>query len=152
MKQRRTSFLKLAFFIIVIPILSLFIFFLPRIMSSLVDVIPVPGYLKYIWLTALHAAWIPFLFALYHTIKLLININRDKAFTELSVRALKNIKYSTITISGLYVISMPLLFLLAEGDDAPGIILFSLIVILATAVSAAFAASLQKRYYTNKIS
>ncbi|MBE6069533.1 MAG: DUF2975 domain-containing protein [Clostridium lundense] len=152
MKQRTTFLLKLAIFVIVIPILSLFIFILPRIMSGLAEVIPVPAYLQYPGLIALHAAWIPFLFALYHTIRLLININRDKAFSKVSVKALKNIKCSAITICGLYVISMPLLFLLADGDDAPGIILFALLVIFAMVMSSVFAASLEKRYHSNKIS
>jgi hypothetical protein len=152
MKQRITFILKSAFFLIVTLILSLFIFGLPRIMSGLSEVIPVPAYLRYPGLIALYAAMIPFLFGLYQILRLFININKNKAFSELSVRTLKNIKYCSSTISVLYIISLPLLFILADKDDAPGILLFGLIVIFFNGVGAVFASVFKKRYYSNKIS
>jgi hypothetical protein len=145
MKQKTTFFLKLALFLIVIPILSFFIFMLPGVTTGLTQVIEVSPYLQYFGFIGLYGAVTPFLVAVYQTIKLLININKDKAFSELSLKALKNIKYCAITISALYVLGMPLLFLMADADDAPGIILFVLIVILAGGVTAAFATVIEKR-------
>jgi hypothetical protein len=92
----------------------------------------------------MYAAMIPFFFALYKTLKLLSYIDKNEAFSELSVKALKNIKYCAITISILYVIEMPFLYLLTKVDDAPGI-LIGVIVIFASMVIAVFAAVLQKR-------
>jgi len=44
----------------------------------------------------------------------------------------------------LYVVGMPLFYLIAEMDDAPGIILIGLVMIFAALVIAVFAAVLQK--------
>lgn len=62
----------------------------------------------------------------------------------MSVRVLKKIKYCAITISCLYVVGMPLFYLMAERDNAPGIIVIGLITIFASMVIAVFAAVLQK--------
>lgn len=151
MKKGTSIILKLALFLILIPVIGFFIVVLPRIITGLSEVFPVSAYVRYPGLMALYAAVIPFLFALYETIKLFININKEKAFSEAAVKTLKNIKYSAITISILYVIAMPLLFLMGDADDAPGVILFSLIIILTTFVSAVFASVFEKRCYENKI-
>jgi hypothetical protein len=145
MKQGTKFFLIAAGFIIVIPILGFFIFALPMIITGLSRVFPVSPYLQYFGFIGLYGAVTPFLVALYLALKLLINIKKDKAFSESSLMALKNIKYCARTISVLYVIGMPLLFLMADADDAPGVILFALIVILAGIVSALFASRFEKR-------
>ena len=100
--------------------------------------------MKYLVLIDLYATAIPFYFALYQAFKLLSYIDKNKAFSDLSVKALKNIKYCAITISILYVAGMPLFFLMADKDDAPGIIVLGLVIIFASIVIAVFAAVLQK--------
>lgn len=145
MKQKTTLFWKLALFLIVIPILGFFIFMLPWVISGLVEVFPVPPYLQYLGFIGLYGAIVPFLFALYQTIKLLSHINKTNALSQFSVMTLKNIKCSASTISALYVLGMPLIFLMADADDAPGAVLFGLFVILVTAVSAFLAAVFEKR-------
>lgn len=90
------------------------------------------------------ATAIPYYFALYQTFKLLNYIDKNNAFSELSVQALKNIKYSALAISVLYVLGMPLFYLVAERDDAPGIIIIGMIMIFASMVIAVFAAVLQR--------
>lgn len=151
MKRGTTFFLKLALLIIAIPILFFFIFLLPAVITGLTRAIPVVPYVQYIGFIGLYGAVPPFIFALYQTVKLLINNNKDKAISEVSLNTLKNIKYCASTISVLYVISMPLIFLMADADDAPGAILFGLFVILVSVVSAVSANNLEKRYQGNKI-
>lgn len=76
---------------------------------------------------------------------LILFIQRKKlAFSGLSVRALKNIKYCAVTISIFYAAGMPVFYLMAEIDDAPGIIVIGLVIIFASMVIAVFAAVLQK--------
>lgn len=87
---------------------------------------------------------IPFFIALYQTLKLLGYIDKNNAFSELSVQALKIIKYCAITISSLYAIGMPYIFFVGDKDDAPGVVAIGLIIISASAVIAVFAAVLQK--------
>lgn len=144
MKRGTTIFFK-TFFLIGIPILALFLFFLPWLASEILKMVPDLAYLQYPALIGLYAAVIPFSFALYQTFKLLSSTKKNKACTELSVNALKNIKYSAIIISVLYVIGMPILLLAAEIDDAPGMTLFGLYVIIISLLSAVFANVIQKR-------
>jgi hypothetical protein len=87
---------------------------------------------------------IPFFMALYQALKLLGHIDENKAFTELSVRSLKNIKYCAITISVLSMSVMPLIYLIADEDDAPGLMVFGLVIPFASIVVAVFAAVLEK--------
>ncbi|WP_054028670.1 DUF2975 domain-containing protein [Bacillus sp. FJAT-28004] len=144
MERGTTLFLKAAVILIGIPVLALCIFLVPEIANFAVELYPEMTYLKYLVFIDLYAAVIPFYFALYQAFKLLSYIDKIKAFSELSVRALKNIKYCAITISSLFVVGMPLFYLIAEKDDAPGIIVIGLVLIFASIVIAVFAAVLQK--------
>ncbi|MFF5396224.1 DUF2975 domain-containing protein [Peribacillus butanolivorans] len=144
MKRGTTLFLKIAVILIGIPVLALCIFLVPEIAKFAAELYPDMTYIKYLVLIDLYASAIPFYFALYQAFKLLSYIDKNKAFSELSVRALKKIKYCAITISILYVVGMPLFYLIAELDDAPGIILIGLVIIFASMVIAVFAAVLQR--------
>jgi len=87
---------------------------------------------------------IPFFFGLYQALKLLGYIDKNKAFSDLSVNALKKIKFSAVTISVMYVLGMPFIYYVGEKDDAPGVILIGLVLVAAPIVVAVFAAILQK--------
>ncbi|PKM80191.1 MAG: DUF2975 domain-containing protein [Firmicutes bacterium HGW-Firmicutes-14] len=142
MKRGTTLFLKIAVVLIGIPVLALCIFGLPWIAKE--AAVHYPAYLLYPVLIGMYAAAIPFFFALYQALKLLSYIDKNKAFSELSVKALKNIKYCAITISILYAGLIPLLIPIADADDAPGAVGFPIIIIFASSVIAVFAAVLQK--------
>lgn len=117
---------------------------MPKIANYSADIFPNTAYIKYLVLIYLYVTAIPFYFALYQAFKLLSYIDKNKAFSGLSVRALKNIKYCAVTISIFYAAGMPVFYLMAEIDDAPGIIVIGLVIIFASMVIAVFAAVLQK--------
>jgi hypothetical protein len=142
--KRETLFLKAAVFLIGLPVLALCIFVVPEIADFAVELYPDSAYMKYLVLIDLYATAIPFYFALYQAFKLLSYIDMNKAFSELSIKAIKNIKYCAITFGSLYAVGMPLYYLIAEADDAPGIILIGLAIIFASFVVTVFAAVLQK--------
>lgn len=144
MNRMSTIFLKIALVLIGIPILALCIFLVPKIANYSADIFPNIAYIKYLVFIYLYVTSIPFYFALYQAFKLLSYIDKNKAFSGLSVRALKNIKYCAITISIFYAAGMPVFYLMAEIDDAPGIIVIGLVIIFASMVIAVFAAVLQK--------
>jgi hypothetical protein len=131
------------------PILTLFIFLLPWVVSGLEEVFPVAPYLQYLGFIGLYGSIVPFLFGLYQTMKFIGKINRDEAFSQGSVGVLDNIRYSASIISALYLLGMPLLFLMAEADDAPGLVLFSLMVFGGSVVTAVFANIFKKRCSSN---
>ena len=144
MKRGTTFFLRIAVIIIGIPVLALCIFLVPEIANYAVELYPNMTYLKYLVLIGLYVTAIPFYIALYQAFKLLNYIDKNKAFSDLSVKALNTIKYCAITISILYVADLPLFYLIGDKDDAPGVILLGLVIIFASMVIAVFAAVLQK--------
>lgn len=144
MKRNSTIFLKIAVYLVGTPILAVCIYGLSRFdPNSPYWDLPELANLQYPLLIGMYVAMIPFFFALYQTLKLLSYIDKNEAFSDLAVQALKKIKYSAITISIVYVLEMPFLYLLTLADDAPGI-LIGLVVIFASIVIAVFAAVLQK--------
>ncbi|WP_436864490.1 DUF2975 domain-containing protein [Bacillus fungorum] len=144
MKQGSTLFLKTAVILMGIPVLGMCIFLVPKIGNFAAELYPDIAYIKYLVFINLYATAIPYYFALYQTFKLLNYIDKNNAFSKLSVKALKNIKYSALAISVLYVLGMPLFYLVAERDDAPGIIIIGMIMIFSSMVIAVFAAVLQR--------
>ncbi|MGD6891947.1 DUF2975 domain-containing protein [Bacillus mobilis] len=144
MKQGSTLFLKTAIILIGIPVFALCIFLIPNIGNYAAELYPDIAYIKYLILINLYATVIPFYIALYQAFKLVSYIDKSNAFSKLSVRALKKIKQCAVTISILYVLGMPLFYLVAERDDAPGIIIIGMILIFASMVIAVFAAVLQR--------
>ena len=93
MKRGTTLFLKLAVILIGIPVLALCIFLVPEIGDFAADLYPDMAYIKYFVFVDLYATAIPFFIALFQTFKVFSYIDKNKAFSELSVRSLKNIKY-----------------------------------------------------------
>jgi DNA-binding Xre family transcriptional regulator len=65
-------------------------------------------------------ASIPFFVALYHGFKLLSYVDQNKVFSESAVKAVRNIKYCAITLSGFIVLGMLYIRLFAHGEDAAG--------------------------------
>ncbi|MCR2805658.1 DUF2975 domain-containing protein [Paenibacillus soyae] len=144
MERGTTIFLKAAVILFGIPVLALCIFAVPEVANFAAELYPEHTYLKYLVFLDLYASAIPFYIALYQAFKLLTYIDKNKAFSELSVRALKNIKNCAVAVSGLHVVGLPLYYLIAEKDDAPGIILIGMVIIFAAMVIAVFAAVLQR--------
>ncbi|MDD9268465.1 DUF2975 domain-containing protein [Paenibacillus sp. GCM10023248] len=144
MKRGTTYFLKMAVILIGIPILALCIFIVPKIGNFAGELYPSIAYLKSLVLIDMYAAAIPFYFALYQAFKLVSYIDKNQAFSELSVKALKNIKYCAITISTLYLLGMPLYYLMARRVDPPIITVTGWVIIVASMVIAVFAAVLQR--------
>lgn len=144
MKNITTMFLKIAVIFLGVPILALCIFLVPELADLSTTLLPEFTVIKYFVFIVFDASAIPFYFALYQAFKLLRYIDKNKAFSDLSVKALKNIKYCAITISILHVLVLPLFYIFAEVDDAPGVIFVGLVVPFASMVISVFAAVLQK--------
>ncbi|NEY71399.1 DUF2975 domain-containing protein [Bacillus mesophilus] len=142
MKRGSTLFLKIAVFLIGTPVLALGIFGLTLLLRNPAN----PDYdqILYPIVIGMYVSVIPFFTALYQAFKLLSYIDSNEAFSERSVRSLKVIKLCAITISGVYVVIIPFVFLVAELDDAPGLVLVGGIPIFGSLVIAVFAAVLQK--------
>ncbi|WP_028563491.1 DUF2975 domain-containing protein [Paenibacillus pinihumi] len=142
MERGTTLFLKVTVFLIAIPVLALCIFGLPSIAGEAAE--HFPAYWLYPVFSIMYAAAIPFFIALYQALRLLSYIDNNNAFSELSVKALKKIKYCALAISALYIAALPFLYFMADQDDAPGILAIGFVIVFAAIVIAVFAAVLQK--------
>ncbi len=87
---------------------------------------------------------VPFFYALYQGLLLLGYIDNNTAFSDLSVKAIQNIKQCAFTISVLYAAGMPYIIYVADKDDAPGAVMMGLVFIIAPLIICVFAAVLQK--------
>ncbi len=144
MKKGSTLFLKGVLCIMGLAVLALCIFGLPSITQGIAAEFPPTAPLQEAMLFGLYLTAIPFFFALYQAFKLLNYIDKGIAFSELSVKALKWIKYSAITMTGLYLVGMPVVVLIAESDDAPGVVILGFLLACSPLIIAVFAAVLQK--------
>lgn len=141
--KKQTVFLKATLVVLALPVLALCVIGFPMLLMNVTKngwpLAPV----IYAIVALLYGTAIAYFLALYHALKLLNYIDHNIAFSFASVTALKKVKWSALTITGLYVISMPLLYMIAEYDDAPGIIIIGLVLGGAAFVVAIFATLLQ---------
>jgi len=137
MKQGSTLFLKVVIYLMGLAVLGL------CVILAGVSISGNAGMYLPVVIVALIAA-VPFFFALHQGLKLLDYIDRNTAFSDLSVRAIKNIKYSAFAISVLYAAGMPYIVYVADKDDAPGAVMIGLVFIFAPLVISVFAAVLEK--------
>ena len=147
MKRSSTLFLKVAVIFIGIPVLAACLFLLPQIANEANEAADRGSDLAFVvygLLMVMYVSAVPFYFALYQSFNLLSYIDKNQAFSQISVTALKKIKTCAIIMSGLYVVALPFVSILAEVDDAPGLIIVGMVPIFASMVIAVFAAVLQR--------
>lgn len=138
LKQGSTIFLRGVIVLIGLGVLAVCLFFLPIGLRS-----DATGLYQPIIL-GLYAAAIPFFYALHQAVRLLGNIDKNQAFSNSSIKALKLIKYCALTICGLFTAGSPCIYYAADKDDAPGVMAVGLIIIFASFVVATFTGVLQK--------
>ena len=148
MRRGSTLFLKVVIFLIAIAALAVCIFLLPDVAARDAANHPETAYLQYIFLVCAYILSIPFFVALYQAFKLLTYIDGNKAFSELSVRALRYIKYCAMTISILMVGGITTSLVIFFGEDMASIVSGGLMITFASSVVATFAAVLQKLVQT----
>jgi len=144
MKRGSTNFLRFVIFIIGIAVLALLIFALPALYKGGSEEFPAASRALLATIGILYVTAVPFFVALWQTLSILRFIDQNKAFSDLSVKALRNIKYCAIVMAGLYLACVPLLIPIAEADDAPGLVVYGAALACSPIVVAVFAAVLQR--------
>jgi len=142
MNRGSTLFLKITIFIIGLIVISLSLFWLPYAANSLAEMYPEYAHLRFPILIGIYLTVIPFFIALYHALKLLHVIEQQRAFSQISVNALKQIKYCAITISLIYIIGA--IYLITENALHPSLIVIGVTIIFASFVVSVFSDVLQK--------
>jgi hypothetical protein len=145
-KRGSTTFLKVIIILVGIAVLTLCIYWMPVLTIKDVKAHPGGDYSLYPLLVCAYGICITFSFTLYQVYKLLTYIERNNAFSELSLKSLKVIKkcaFTAIFFIVLMIISLKVISKIT-GDDAAGPISLSLMGILATSVITAIVDVLQK--------
>lgn len=146
-KRGSTTFLKVIIFLAGIAVLALCIW-LPGIAVRDARVHPDTAYFLIPFLVCAYGFCIAFSVALYQAYKILTYIEKNIAFSELSLKSLKIIKKCTFTVIFLILLGIVSLKVLAKvtvtDDDAAGPISLCLMGILATSIIAAIVDALQK--------
>lgn len=144
-KHGSTNFLKVIIFLIGIAILALCIYWLPEL--AIREPKAHPGdYSLYPILGFVYGCCITFSVALYQAFKLLTYVERNNAFSELSLKSLKVIKKCGLITIFFIVLGILTLKVIAKitGDDPAGPISLSLMSILSISIITAIVDVLQK--------
>lgn len=144
MKKGSTFFLRGVILLLALVALFLAVLILPAIYHGWDDAYPTFAYLKFPFIVGLTATIVPFFIALYQTLKLLDYIDKNTAFSEQSISRLRYIKYCAVVFSVLYMAMLPIVYIIADRVDAPGLMVIGLAMSFAPVVIAVFAAVLQK--------
>ncbi len=143
MKRSSTIFLKIVILLIAVVALTGMIWE-PQTEGRNVNADQFSIYFRDPFLAYAYLASIPFFVALYQAFKLLGYIEQNKVFSQISVRALRNIKYCAISLSGLIGLGLLFLRLFTISDDAAGFTALSILTIFASIVIATAAAVFQQ--------
>lgn len=144
MKRISTHFLRFAILLLGAIVLALCAFALPEVWRGGSAEFPAASFSVVLITIGLYVTAVPFFVALWQTLALLKSVDQNTAFSASSVRALKAIKRCAVAISAVYITFVPLLYPIADADDAPGLIIFGAIIACAPITVAVFAAVLQK--------
>lgn len=145
-KRGSTTFLKVIIFLAGIAVLALCIW-LPQIAVRDARVHPDTAYFLIPFLVCAYGFCCAVAVALYQAYKLLTYIEKDNAFSELSLKSLQIIKKCAFAVIFLILIGIITLRVLAKvinSDDAAGPTSLCLMGIVATSIIAAIVDALQK--------
>ncbi|SFS61088.1 DUF2975 domain-containing protein [Marininema halotolerans] len=138
--KRETFFLKVAVFLIGLPVLAICIAVFPELIQAVNSNTEWP-FPERFFIVFLYVTSFPFYFFLYQSFKLLRYIDENKAFSELTVKGLKTMKVCAFTISILYVSGIPIFHMMAVDPPVP---LIATLIAFVSFMIAVFVAILQK--------
>jgi biotin transporter BioY len=145
-KRGSTTFLKVIIFLAGIAVLALCIW-LPQIAIKDARVHPDTAYFVIPFLVCTYGFCMAFSVALYQAYKLLTYIEKNNAFSELSLKSLqitKKCAFAVIILILIGIVSLRILAKVTVSDDAAGPTSLCLMGILATSIFAAIVDALQK--------
>jgi hypothetical protein len=144
MARASTVFLRFMIALVGAAVLAACIFALPEMWKGGSEEYPSASYALLLIMIGLYATAIPFFIGSWQAFRLLRSVDRGAAFSDASARALRIIRNCAIVIAVLYVGGIPLLFPIADADDAPGIVVMGMIAACAPITVAAVAAVLHR--------
>ena len=145
MKKLNLNILALKIFLILaaLPILYLDIFIFPSLLElSVYNEYPLIGYVV-VLIISVYFLTLPYFISLYKAFKLLILIERNEFFSIKSLSHLKLIMISAYSAVLILLVDMPILYMIVDYDDSPGLLLMGLIILGVTIFIAVFTSVLR---------
>jgi hypothetical protein len=143
-------FLRMALTAIIVLTLLFCIFALPNAWQGVEKEYHVDLFAFYALILTFYAVAVPFLIALFQGYNLLSYIDKNKAFSNLTVKALQRIAYCAYTGAVLFTLSLPFFYVWAQRDDAPGLVIIGSMFVGGCLTVGVFANMLQ-RIFLNAI-
>lgn len=143
MGNHSTVFLKIVVAFLGVVVCALSIFWLPGMSAENIKTNADTSHLHYPFLLYIYSGTIPFYIGLLQAFKVLRYIDTNRAFSELSVRALRTIKYCASVIVGILACGVLFAIFGLDGDRSH-VIAIGGSTLFASIVVAAFAALLEK--------
>lgn len=147
LKNGSTLLLKITLVVMGLIVLALAIFALPHLYTGALAEFPYAPNSILVIVIVLYAVTLPYFFVLLQSWKLLVLIDQGKGFSKLAVSAFRNIKNSSF-IGGLLLMIgfVPMLYPIAQEDDAPGLLVYGFVFACLPFVVSVFAAVLEKLF------
>ena len=144
MKRGSTLFLKIVILLIAVSVLGGMIWFPPTegraINLDLMSIYSDP------FIIFVYIGSIPFFVGLYQAFKLLNLIDDNKAFSQLAVNTIRNMKLAALSLIGFIILALVYIRFIANGDDVAGPTMLGVCVALAFGVIATGASVFQKLF------
>ncbi|KZE37197.1 hypothetical protein AV656_11500 [Bhargavaea cecembensis] len=141
MKRGSTLFLKLTLVVMGLPVLAVVLQLGVEVSLALIRGEPLP-FVVWGLFAVLSGSSVPYFTALRETWRLLVLIDRREAFSELAIRALRNIRRCAVSVAVLFALGLPVFAAIARMEDAPGLSVIGMAVVGLSIVIAVFAAVL----------
>ncbi len=146
-KKGSTLLLRTALVFMGLIVLVLAVFALPSLYKGALVEFPYAPKVVLGIVIVLYAVTVPYFLVLLQSWKLLVLIDQGIGFSKFSVTAFRNIKYASL-IGGLLLMLgfVPLLYPIAEKDDAPGLLVYGFAFACVPFVVSVFAAVMEKLF------
>ncbi len=151
MKRGSTILLRLALAGIVAVVLFFSSFMVANVYDNWAEESPELAGWRYPIIAVIVATVATFLFALLQIWNLLGLVDKNKAFSAASVKAMRNIKYCGFIITGLFATWSPLAYHAAQNEDAPGLMLLFGTIFIGVPFVVAILAGVAQRLFQNAI-
>lgn len=135
MKKLSAVFLKVSIVLLMIPIIAFGAYGLYWLLSNPVS--PRYAHMIYPVLAGLYLASVPFIFGAVKIFQLVSLVGKDTLTIRVKEEILRKLKIAALSMGVIFIMILPFAFLIAQEDDAPGLILFSSIPVLLSMMSAA---------------
>jgi hypothetical protein len=143
-KNWQVSFLKIISVLAVVPPMFLCLYYFPKIIIEGVDLSsPYAPYMIVIMISVYFIS-VPYSYAFYITYKLLCLIETREFFTKKSEVYLTKINKLAYLVAVFFTIDLPFIYIMADMDDAPGLVMIGLFLTIFSLAIGVFANVLKK--------